>query len=750
MLEKNINIFHWNSNFNTGNYIIDKQNQEITRLSNKIASHVILNKAQPALSPLIQELISFVTTNFKLEEEIWSSKRTTSLELQDHKILHQQFINSLNELKEQIITLSQENWIEKLLGLLTHWLTSHIFESDRYMSLLTSALNENKDIDKATLLANEKMKTIRKTTTSELITTNTLRLMDEIKMRNAALAKLYLSEDRLREVVEYAQIGHWELPVNSNQAYWSPQMYRLFGLEVDSISGPETLCSIMKPDYHKTFLNSVSSAFDTGCEHHVEYPIIKPDDGETRWIECRGKVVYKENGMPEKLTGFVQDITAHKENENRIEQLAYYDALTNLPNRRLLLERLERVLNASNRDQHNTALLFLDIDNFKTLNDIYGHEYGDFLLNQTATRINRNIRNCDTVARIGGDEFVIILERLNKLPIQAAVETEEVAQKMLHILAQPYHINEIHYSSTSSIGIVIFNNENVSSSELMKQADIAMYQAKLAGKNTYCFFDPEMEKNIAERVSLEAQLSKAISEHQFELYYQPQVNHHNEITGAEALIRWEKPQIGIISPANFIPLAEDSGLIVSIGKWVLISACLQLKAWQADTATKHLSLSVNVSYKQFQQADFVYMIKKLLDKYSVEPSKLKIELTESVLAEDLALTLPRMKELGDMGVQLSLDDFGTGYSSLQYLKTLPIYQLKIDGSFVRDLTTDANDRSIVKTIISMAKGLGLNVIAEGVETKEQKQYLFDEGCLFFQGYLFSKPVPIIEFERLVK
>jgi diguanylate cyclase (GGDEF)-like protein/PAS domain S-box-containing protein len=479
---------------------------------------------------------------------------------------------------------------------------------------------------------------------------------------------------------------------------------------------------------------------------------------EKRFISRTGKVittmlvvrcVRKEDRTVDYIMAMVQDISKQKADAIQIEQLAYFDPLTNLPNRRLLDDRLAQALVLSERSEQYGALLFLDLDNFKTLNDTLGHDIGDMLLQQVAKRLITIIREGDTVTRFGGDEFVILLESLNTNAIIAATEINAIANNILDTINQPYNLAGHTYSSSTCIGASLFKGHKTTPDDLLKQADISMYQAKKSGRNAFCFFDPQMESIIINKVELERDLLSALKNREFQLYYQVQVDSSNKRLGAEALIRWIHPKRGIVSPFHFIPLAEDTGIIIEIGKWVLESACIQLNAWQKNSNTAELSLSINVSAKQFHQVDFVDIIKKLIELYNINPTRLKIELTESLLLKNIEEVISKMNSLASIGIQFSLDDFGTGYSSLQYLKKLPLYQLKIDQSFVRDLGIDSNDEVIVKTIISMAHSLGLNVIAEGVENEEQLTYLISQGCSHFQGYLFSKPIPIEEFERLL-
>jgi diguanylate cyclase (GGDEF)-like protein/PAS domain S-box-containing protein len=443
------------------------------------------------------------------------------------------------------------------------------------------------------------------------------------------------------------------------------------------------------------------------------------------------------------------DITLRKAAENEIQNLAFYDPLTGLPNRRLLLDRLQQSTAHNARSQQGVAVLFLDLDYFKTVNDTLGHDVGDLLLRQVALRLESCVRDCDTVARLGGDEFVIILENLSEHVFEAASQTEEVGQKILAKLNMPYQLAGHEYHSTLSIGAVMINNRNQAPEESLKQADIAMYHAKKAGRNTLRFFDPEMQASINLHAQTKRELYEALEKQQFVLYYQAQVGNNGNFVGAEALLRWNHPTRGLVKAQEFISQAEESDLILHIGMWVLKTACAQLQSWQQNPATCDLELSVNISAKQLHQVDFFSQLEALVHQYAINPLKLKLELNESALFGDIANTIGMMHKLKKTGIRFSLDDFGAGNYFLQYLKQLPICQLKIDQSFVRDIVEDSNDEVVVKTIVAMADTLNLNVIAEGVETKEQQQLLVKSGCMNFQGYLFSKPIPIKDFQVLV-
>ncbi|HSH72208.1 MAG TPA: EAL domain-containing protein [Methylophilaceae bacterium] len=470
-------------------------------------------------------------------------------------------------------------------------------------------------------------------------------------------------------------------------------------------------------------------------------------NGETYPEHITITAVKDQNGKVSNYVATLAEITMSESAAEVIKGLAFYDALTQLPNRRLLLDRLNLALISSAHSEEDGALLFIDLDDFKTLNDTLGHGIGDMLLQQVAQRLTACVRRGDTVARLGGDEFVVLLEGLGAKGITAAAEAEIVGNKILNAINQPYTLLAHQRHSTASIGITLFYDHTLSMETLLQQADIAMYQAKKAGRNILRFFDTKMQESVNSRAFLEAELRLALEKEQFQLYYQTQVNAHGQSIGAEVLIRWVHPNHGLVSPAQFIPLAEETGLIIPIGLWVLDMACSQIKRWQQSPLTKNFTLSVNVSANQFRQADFADQVQATLERYSINPALLKLELTENLLLENIEETIASMILLREIGVQFSLDDFGTGYSSLQYLKRLPLNQLKIDQSFVRDLTVDVCDKAIVRTIILMAQSLNLEVIAEGVETLEQRQHLSSEGCKLYQGYLFGKPMPIQEFEQ---
>ena len=443
----------------------------------------------------------------------------------------------------------------------------------------------------------------------------------------------------------------------------------------------------------------------------------------------------------------IRDISARKRSDEKINDLAFFDPLTRLPNRTLLLDRLQQAMIVSTRNSSYGCVMFLDLDHFKTLNDTLGHDMGDLLLQQVAQRLTDCVREGDTVARLGGDEFVVVLENLHANPADAANLAQEVGEKILAALNRPYALGDVEHRSTASIGASLFFGAQETSENLLKQSDMAMYKTKEIGRNGLQFFDPAMQTAILERASLETELRRAISGNQLVLHFQPQVVGDGRAMGAEVLVRWQHPQHGLMSPSEFIPLAEETGLILPLGHWVLQAACEQLARWATTPATQHLILAVNVSAHQFRRPDFVDQVLATLANSGANAQRLKLELTETLLIDDVPSVIEKMFILKAKGVCLSLDDVGTGYSSLAYLKRLPLDELKIDRSFVRDILSDHHDASIAKTIITLVQSLGMNVIAEGVELEAQREFLSAAGCHTYQGFLFCMPLPVVAFER---
>ncbi len=552
---------------------------------------------------------------------------------------------------------------------------------------------------------------------------------------------------KLAAIVESSDDAIIGMTVDGLITTWNQGATLIYGYVADEVVGRSV--KILAPDGRQHEIADLLDIVATGkrISHHETTRQRK--DGGLIEVSLSLSPIRTASGEIRGISAIDRDITERKAAEREIETLAFYDPLTRLPNRRLLLDRIHQALAGSIHSLRMGAILFIDLDNFKIINNTSGHDVGDQLLIEVAHRLTRCVREADTVAHIGADEFVIMLEDLSGNPQLAASQAKSVGEKILTLLDKPYLIAGDQHHNTPSIGITLFADAESTVDELLKQANIAMFQAKLAGRNTFRFFDPEMQVALAARAVMESALRLGIQQHQFVLHFQPQVDSDGRIFGAEALLRWLHPEHGMQPPDRFIPLAEETELILPIGQWVLETACEQLKLWSAGSRTRDLQLSINVSALQFRQRDFVAQIEQALSHFDAPPSRLKIELTESMLLADIEDAIEKMQALKELGVGFSVDDFGTGYSSLAYLTRLPIDLLKIDRSFVKNLPHQANDAVIVQTIITMAKSLGLAVIAEGVENEEQRAFLEQQGCANFQGFLFSKPVDLATFEALL-
>jgi diguanylate cyclase (GGDEF)-like protein len=468
-------------------------------------------------------------------------------------------------------------------------------------------------------------------------------------------------------------------------------------------------------------------------------------NGEVRWGEMAASVM-EIDGVP-CILSITRDLSAAKTAEKTIRNLAFYDPLTGLPNRRMLMERLRQPLDAGARSGRSQALLLVDLDNFKTMKQTFGHRIVDHVLQEVARRIAACAHEADTVYRLGGDQFVMVLDNLNGVAKEAAAQAKVVSERVMAAVSQPYPIEGHEYLSTACLGVTVFGGRQNTTGDVLQQADIALNHAKAAGRNALRFFSPALQAAVNARAELEEDLRQAIKTKQFLLYYQPQVE-QGLMTGAEALIRWKHPRRGIVMPNDFIPLAEESRLILPLGEWVLEDACAQIALWAGRKETAHLSISVNISALQFRQPSFVEQVLATLSRTGAKPENLRLELTESILVDNLDDVIAKMTELKSHGLRFELDDFGTGYSSLSYLKRLPLDRLKIDRSFVRDMLVDATSGAITQTILSLGRAMGVTVIAEGVETEEQRGYLAGFGCHSFQGFLFSRPLPLKQFEAL--
>ncbi len=565
--------------------------------------------------------------------------------------------------------------------------------------------------------------------------------LTDISAQRDALARLQDSESRFRSLTELSSDWYWEQDAE----------FRFVRISAN----PDTPASLMAAGYLGTrrwdhVAETVSAeqwaAHRAALEAHEvfrDFEMLRPlDDGSRRWSSISGAPIFDADGVFKGYRGTGRDITARKQAEADIERLAFFDVLTGLPNRRLLLDRLNRAIAFSTRDRVYGALLFIDLDNFKVLNDTRGHHVGDVLLQQVAQRLLGCVRGVDTVARLGGDEFVVMLEELGDTESIAATQCDVIGQKILRALNVPYPIEGQESHSSPSIGATLFFDKLQSVDDLLQRADLAMYQAKAAGRNTLRFFDPAMQVVASARATLEVDMHLALQRREFLLHYQPVVDEDGAMTGVEALLRWQHPTRGMVMPGEFIPVAEQSSLILEMGQWVLETACAQLVDWSTAAKTRGLTIAVNVSARQFRKPDFSSQILASLRSSGANPSRLKLELTESLLLSDVEDAIAKMAELRAVGVCFALDDFGTGYSSLAYLKRLPLDQLKIDRSFVMDVLNNPNDAAIARTILNLAHSMELSVVAEGVETAGQRDFLLGSGCTAFQGYFFGRPQPL--------
>lgn len=557
--------------------------------------------------------------------------------------------------------------------------------------------------------------------------------------------KLMDLKNRIATATMESQEGVIITDTKNNILHVNQAFTRLTGFSAEEAIGKTP--SILRSGHHdKAFYQGMWEKLIT--ENHWEGEVWdRRKNGEIYPKFLTIKAVADSREQVTHYVGSFTDLSQNKEAEASIHRLAFYDPLTDLPNRRLFNDRLTLAIPAS--ASGHAAIIMIDLDNFKSINDTKGHGVGDQLLVKVAKRLKGCVRQNDTLARLGGDEFIIVLENLDANKTKAVAQAERLGEKILLAVSKPYHLIGHTLHSSASVGISMMSGISLTAEELLKQADSAMYQAKNAGRNSCRLFDSDMHASLELRMSLESELHHALLQNQFQLYYQSQVDNHHQIIGAEVLLRWNHPQYGMVSPAQFIPIAEDNKLILPIGEWVLHTACLQLQKWSKNPDTKGLILAVNVSACQFSQPDYVTKLCKILVQTGANPELLKLEITESLVMHNVHEIIEKMATLKLLGVRFSMDDFGTGYSSLSYLKKLPLSQLKIDQSFVRDIITDSNDAIIVQTIIGMAGNLGLNVIAEGVETEEQRACLERLGCLVYQGYLFSKPIPLAEFETLL-
>jgi diguanylate cyclase (GGDEF)-like protein/PAS domain S-box-containing protein len=554
------------------------------------------------------------------------------------------------------------------------------------------------------------------------------------------------NEERYRLILQHSPAGILQYDSDLVITYCNERWASIIQVPRDRLIGLD-----MKHLKDQRFLNAMRAAL-AGRPGRYEGEYRATQSHAQIWVSMACTPFHDAQGVATGGIAIIEDVSERRRSEDEIRNLAYFDPLTHLPNRRLLLDRLGHAMTASNRNREFGALMILDLDHFKSINDTQGHDVGDRLLVEVARRLVACLREVDTVSRLGGDEYVVLLEGLGTLERSAAALAESFAERMRQSVQAPYVLggSEAEYFSTTSIGLTLFRGQESAAEVLLKQADVALYQAKNAGRNAARFFSPAMQASIDTRAALESALRRGLDGGEFLLHFQPQIERDGRLSGAEALIRWQPPGQALVPPAQFIPLAEESALILALGQWVLERACTQLKAWSRDPALRPLHLSVNVSARQFHQPDFVDQVRQSLLSSGIDAARLKLELTENVVLDHVESVIERMREITALGVGFALDDFGTGYSSLSYLKRLPLDQVKIDQTFVRDVPGDPNDVAIVRAILAMSQSLGLKVLAEGVETEEQRRFLARNGCAAYQGFLFSRPLAIDAFEQLAR
>jgi diguanylate cyclase (GGDEF)-like protein/PAS domain S-box-containing protein len=568
--------------------------------------------------------------------------------------------------------------------------------------------------------------------------------IQDITERKEADEALREAERRYRSIFENAIEGIYQSTPSNGYLAVNPALARMYGYD-----SPQELIAVLRDIEHQVYVDPqrrnefVRLMEQNGVVTNFESRVYCRN-GEIIWISENARAVHDSSGRLVFFEGTVEAITERKLHEAEIRFQATHDALTSLPNRTLLYDRMQQAMLHSERYGNLTAIAFLDLDQFKFINDSLGHQVGDELLRITAQRLKSCLRESDTVARQGGDEFVLLL---TSQPNEESIT--QTMQRVLHEVAQPWTANDLEFRITCSIGITLYPNDGRDAETLLKHADSAMYKAKELGRNNFQYFSAEMNSTVTDRLDLLNRLRQAIPNDELVLHYQPKLNLvSGEIIGVEALIRWNSPHSGMVSPAAFIPLAEETGLIIPIGEWVLQTACRQNRAWQ-QAGYPPIAISVNLSPRQLARGDIVGQVERVLLETGLEAKYLELEITESVMATDVEKSFAMLTELRAMGVRISLDDFGTGYSSLSYLKRFPVDTLKIDQSFVRDIATDANSAAIVRAIISLGHNLNLNVLAEGIETGEQSAFLQQNGCNEGQGYLISRPVPEADFLKLL-
>ena len=761
-IEDRDDIFRWSDGFNIGLAEIDDQHSRLVEMLNRLARNHTSKTPDEDLLRIFDELVAYTAYHFGSEERVMDEARVDPGHAQLHRGAHQEFVERVLDARHRATAAPREVTGDTLV-FLTNWLIHHILDMDRRLGEEVRLAEQKAGRAATAMPAPDGERTTEVLlhaidglydrlgrNTDDLRETNA-RLQQELAKSKRAAQDLRIAATAFEAQECIIITDASSLILQVNKAFTATTGY---GAEEVIGRNPRLLSSGRQDAaFYAEMWRSIRAG---GTWQGEIWNRRKNGEAYPSWLSITA--VCGEDGQATHFVGTSTDIAPRKLAEDRIRHLAYYDQLTGLPNRRLMVDRLDQALTACARHGRRGALLLIDLDDFKSLNDSMGHGVGDNLLIEAARRLHLCVRDGDTVARLGGDEFVVILNDLDGGE-QAAIQAERIAEKIQACLGEIYVLDIIadgvvtgscNHVCGSSIGIALFHDRSASTEELLQRADTAMYQAKQAGRQTHRFFDPEMQEAVKLRTLLERDLRRALAEGQFLLYYQPQVDAAGGVIGAEALVRWRHPQRGMVEPAEFIPLAEETGLILQLGQWVLKQACRQLTLWAGAEETRHLTLAVNVSARQFGRPSFVSDVLSIVDDLGVKADRLKLELTESHLLDNAAEVIAKMAALKARHVGFSMDDFGTGYSSLSYLKKLPLDQLKIDQSFVRDILRHPSDAAIAKTIVALAQSLGLSVIAEGVETEGQREFLRQHGCATCQGFLFSRPVPLEAFENFAR
>lgn len=565
----------------------------------------------------------------------------------------------------------------------------------------------------------------------------------ELEMQNEELRRSHLaleeSRDRYLDLYEFAPVGYLTLRADGLITEMNLTCAALLGQERSKLL-LRPLSRFIDPEDGDLYYRHLARVLKHGEGRSISIRLKRSDQSNFHvQLDC---IRFVREGASPLLRVTLVDINATKHSEAQIQKLAFYDALTQLPNRRLLMDRLRQALASSSRTRRHGAILFLDLDDFKTLNDTQGHDVGDLLLKSVASRLLANVREGDTVARLGGDEFVVMLQGLSEIRLEAVAQAKAIGEKVLASIKAPHGLVGQDYRSSASMGVSFYDGSQASCEELLKQADLALYRAKAATRGALKFYDPEMQATVTARAVLESDLRRGLDGRQFVLHYQKQVDERGQLVGAEALIRWQHPTCGLLMPYDFIPFSEEKGLIGMLGLWVLETACSQLATWSRDPKTAHLTVSINVSALEFNHPDFVNRTRRIISLTGADPQKLVLEITESVMLAHMDQALEKIRALKESGVRFALDDFGVGYSSINYLKHLSLDHLKIDQSFVRDVLNSPVDQAIARIIVVLGQSLGLKITVEGIETSEQRDFFASLGCRCFQGYFFGRPSPV--------